>query len=233
MQIHNGIEIVDLALRYKDNLIIGDVQIGHEESLQKEGYFIPRFNLDEIVKRLDKIFSKVKVKRIIINGDIKHEFGSILRQEWKDLFSLFDYLLKNVEEIILVKGNHDIVLGPVASKRNIKLYDYYNLDNITILHGHKIVPDLRDVIVIGHEHPAISFKEKRYERFKCFLKGKWHNKILIVMPSFNFLTEGSDVTKEQFLGPFLKNQNIDNFDVYIVEDNNILPFGKVKNIKNL
>ena len=231
MQIHTGIEIIDLALKYKDNLIIGDIQLGHEESLQREGFFIPKFNLQEIIKRLDKIFSQVKVRRIIVNGDIKHEFGSILRQEWKDILAFFDYLFTKVEEIILIKGNHDIILGPLANKKNIKIYDYLNIDNLTILHGHKVIPDLRSIIIIGHEHPAISFKEKKYERFKCFLKGKWHDKILIVMPSFNFLTEGSDITKEEFLSPFLKDNNLDEFEVYVVEDK-VYKFGKLREIIN-
>ncbi|MEK6861185.1 MAG: metallophosphoesterase [Nanoarchaeota archaeon] len=231
MQIHTGIEIIDLALKYKDNLIIGDIQLGHEESLQREGFFIPKFNLQEIIKRLDKIFSQVKVRRIIVNGDIKHEFGSILRQEWKDILAFFDYLFTKVEEIILIKGNHDIILGPLANKKNIKIYDYLNIDNLTILHGHKVIPDLRSIIIIGHEHPAISFKEKKYERFKCFLKGNWHDKILIVMPSFNFLTEGSDITKEGFLSPFLKDNNLDEFEVYVVEDK-VYKFGKLREIIN-
>ncbi|MCX6711545.1 MAG: phosphoesterase, partial [Candidatus Woesearchaeota archaeon] len=81
MKIYDNIEIVDLALKYKDNLILGDIHIGLEECINKEGVLIPRFQLEEVFSRLDKIFSKVKVKNIIINGDIKHEFGTISRQE--------------------------------------------------------------------------------------------------------------------------------------------------------
>ena len=128
----------------------------------------------------------------------------------------------------MVRGNHDIVLDPVAEKRNIKVVDSYNIGDVTITHGHKIIPNLGKVIVIGHEHPAISFRERKNERFKCFLLGKWKGKTLIVQPSFNLLAAGSDVTKGEFLSPFLK-EGVSNFDVYVVEDG-VRYFGKIKNV---
>src|SRR3989344_1005989 len=230
MKIYDEIEIIDLALKYKDILIMGDVQLGYEESMNKKGYLIPKFNLDEIIKRLDKIFSKVKVEKIIINGDIKHEFGEILKQEWNDVLKFIDYLLTKVKEIIFIKGNHDIALEPIARKRNIQIVEKYEIDNISILHGHKLLSDLRKIIIIGHEHPAVSFGEKKYEKYKCFLKGKFEKHTLIALPSFNFLTVGSDITKEQFLSPYLKESKIENFEVYAVEDK-VYYFGKVKDLE--
>ena len=72
---------------------------------------------------------------------------------------------------------------------------------------------------------------RKSEKYKCFLKGEHRDKVLIVMPSFNFLIEGSDVTKEERLSPFLK-ESIDDFEVYAVEDK-IYYFGKIKNIAKL
>src|SRR3989344_4621525 len=227
MEIYDEIEIIDLALKYKNILIIGDVQLGYEESMSKKGYLIPKFNLDEIIKRLNNIFSEVKVEKIIINGDIKHEFGGILKQEWDDVLKFIDYLLTKVKEVIFIKGNHDIALGPIARKRNVQIVEKYEIDDISILHGHKLMPELRKIVIIGHEHPAISFGEKKYEKYKCFLKGKCKKHILIALPSFNFLTIGTDITKEQFLSPYLKEAKIGNFEVYAVEDK-IYYFGKVK-----
>ena len=227
MKIYDDIEIVDLALKYKDNLILGDIHIGLEECMNKEGVLIPRFQLEEVLDRLDKIFSKVKVKNIIINGDIKHEFGTISRQEWRDTLKVLDYL-REKGNVILIKGNHDTILGPIADKKEIKILDYYKIDDITILHGHKIIPDLNKVIIIGHEHPAISFKERPSEKFKCFLRGKYRNHILIVIPSFNFVAEGTNILKEKLLSPFLQ-QDLSKFEVFVVEDK-VYNFGKLKDI---
>ena len=233
MEIEKGIEIVDLALKYKNHLIISDLQLGYEDSLFASGVLVPSINLKSIKERLEKIFSQVKdIDTVIINGDIKHEFGRITNQEWHETADFFEYILKKVKKIILIKGNHDVVLGPLAKKENIEVKEYYQLDNITILHGHKIIPNLSEVIVIGHEHPAVSFPEKPYEKFKCFLKGRWHNKTLIVMPSFTFLNEGSDVTKEQRLSPFLMNEEIGNYEVYAIEDK-VYKFGKVNKLASL
>jgi len=228
MEILKGIKIIDLALYIKKEkiLVIGDVHIGYEEALNKQGILIPRFQFQEILKRLDKIFAKVKAELIIINGDLKHEFGTISDQEWRQTLKIIDYLSEKAK-IILIKGNHDNILGPIANKRNIEIVDSYNVKDITILHGDKIINNLNKVIIMGHEHPAISFKE-RDDKFKCFLKGKYGKSDLIVMPSFTQVVEGSNMLKEKLLSPYLK--DIKNFEVYVVEDK-IYYFGKIKDLR--
>ena len=246
MEIVKGVEIVDLALKYKDMLILGDVQLGYEESLHAYGFFVPRFNVDEVIRRLEKIFARVSVSTVIVNGDIKHEFGRISRSEWNDTLRFLDYLAAKVQKIILVRGNHDIFLGPLAKKRNIEVVEYVQDGDVTILHGHNIIPNLTKIIIIGHEHPAVSFREKPYAKFKCFLKGRWHNKTLIVMPSFTSLTEGSDVTREEVLSPFLEHQDLGEYEVFVVEEcnetekrgsklaeGNVLYFGKLRELQGL
>lgn len=228
MEILKDIRIVDLSLYLKKHkiLIIGDLHIGYEEALNKQGILIPRFQFQDIIKRLDKIFRKVKVNLIIINGDVKHEFGIISDQEWRHTLKIIDYLSKKAK-LILIKGNHDKILKPIANKRNIEIRNSYNIDNITVLHGDKLINELNEVIIIGHEHPAISFKS-RDDRFKCFLKGDYKKRKLIVMPSFNLVVGGSDVLKEKLLSPYLK--NIGNFEVYIIEDK-IYYFGRIKDLR--
>ena len=222
MNISPNIKIIDLALyltKYK-TLILADSHIGYEEALNKQGILIPRFHFQDQVKRLEKIFKKVKPKTIIINGDVKHEHGTISKQEWRHTLRLIDFLSKHCKRLILVKGNHDKILGPIAEKRKVEVADNVLLDNILITHGHKLVKDLKQIktIIIGHEHPAVGIKEgARVETYKCFLKGKYKNKTLIVQPSFNLVTEGSDITKEKILSPFLK-QDLKNFECYIVAD---------------
>ena len=58
------------------------------------------------------------------------------------------------------------------------------------------------------------------------------------MPSFNLLTHGSNVLKENLLSPFLT--DIENFEVYILEPtedlntlSKILYFGKIKDIRRI
>jgi len=236
MEILEGVEVIDLALFVKKHktLIIADVHLGFEEALNKQGVFVPRFQFREIISRLKPILEKAKPYTIIINGDLKHEFGSISEQEWLETLGILDFLSGHCKKIVLVRGNHDTILGPIADKRNVEVRDYVVLGSLYVCHGHKIPENAGFLkaksVIIAHEHPAVSIREyPRSELFKCYLKGKYKNKQLIVMPSFNLVTEGTDVLKEELLSPFLK-KGIGSFDVFVVEDK-IYDFGKLSDLK--
>jgi putative SbcD/Mre11-related phosphoesterase len=236
MEIIKGIEIKGKALWIKKEkaLIIGDSHIGYEEALAKQGFLVPRSMFLEMKKDLKELL-KLKPELVIINGDLKHEFGEISIQEWQEALEIIDMIPKT-SKIILIKGNHDKILEPIARKRDVEVRDFLILGENAILHGHKMLIDEEiqnkkvKTIIIGHEHPAISIQDNlKREKFKCFLKGKWHGKNLIVMPSFFLGTEGSDVKTEKLFSPFLKEQKIGNFEVFIVGDKTYR-FGKVKDI---
>jgi len=147
------------------------------------------------------------------------------------VLALLDFLLKK-SKVVLVKGNHDPVLEPILKKRALKLVDYYSIDNIYFCHGHTIPKnkdfDNSNLIVIGHEHPAIGLREgSRVEKYKCYLKGRYKDKILLVQPSFNSISEGTDILREKLLSPFLT--NINDFEVYVVSEE-IMYFGRVKDL---
>ena len=47
--------IIDLALKIKDYLIISDLHLGYEQSLNAEGIMVPKFQYPHIVNRLNEI----------------------------------------------------------------------------------------------------------------------------------------------------------------------------------
>ena len=226
MNILPDLEIVDLALKYKDNIIIGDLHLGFEESLIKQGFLIPFSQLKKTIARLEKIIKKSKPKTIIINGDLKDEFSRISKQEWNEVSQCIEFLQKR-SKVIFVKGNHDTILEPIAKKKNIEIKQRIDLDDITIVHGDKLFKEVRKTIIISHEHPAISFKERPDEKYKCFLLGKYKSHNLIVLPSFNLLPPGSDITKEEHHSPYIK--NLSNFKVFVIQDR-VYDFGKTEDI---
>ena len=238
MNILPNAEIVDLALYLKSTLVISDVHIGYEESLNRQGVLIPRLQFDEIIGRMERIFSILQdknIEKIVINGDLKHEFGTISEQEWRNTLKFLDLLAKHCKEIVLIKGNHDTILGPIARKRNVKIVQNIIIGDILVAHGDKIPSSDMigkvSTIIIGHAHPAISLKEgSKIETYKCFLKGKYKGKNLIVQPSFNSMIEGTNILRNEIISPFLK-QNLDNFEIYIMEDK-AYNFGKLKNLRN-
>ncbi|HLD72653.1 MAG TPA: metallophosphoesterase [Candidatus Nanoarchaeia archaeon] len=233
MKINPDLELIDLGiwLPKEKILILSDFHLGYEEYLHQKGILLPRFQVEEIIQRLKLIFQKVKPKIIVINGDLKHDFSNNAAQEWNDVLKVLKFIQNHCQKIILIKGNHDNYLQTIAAKMKIKVVEELILKNILILHGDKIKPFPKSIktIIIGHEHPAITLREKsKIEKFKCFLKGKWRNKELIVMPSFNPLLEGTDILKEKLLSPFLT--DISNFELLAVGEKEIYNFGKIKKL---
>ena len=228
MDISKGFRIIDLALWWEAEklLIINDLHIGYEEALQHKGVLVPRFQLEEMRNMLERVFRQVRPETIIVNGDLKHEFGRILRQEWKEILAFFDFLAEHTKKIILIKGNHDVIIGPVAERKGVEVVKELRLGDTLIIHGDALVETAAKRLIIGHEHPAITLREgSKGEKYKCFLRGKWKRKELLVMPSFNPLLEGTDILKEQLLSPFL--MDLQNFYVFIVGKENVFAFGRV------
>jgi uncharacterized protein len=238
-----GIEAVGLTLFIKSEktLIFSDLHLGFEEELNALGFMLPKFQFKETVKYLAKVFSRLKgkeIKRIIINGDLKHEFGDISRQEWREVTGIIDFLKKRCQELILVRGNHDSILAPIAKARGVDLVDHFYLKKlgIYIAHGHKIDKNkdlaAAKIIIIGHGHPALALTDSvRTEKIKCFLVGKWKKKRIIQLPSLNFITEGSDVLYEGTFSPYLA-EGIGDYEIFGVEGFTVLYFGKLSSISD-
>jgi len=234
MELLAGIESIrpSLWLKVSKTLILGDLHLGYEENLQQGGLLIPKFQLEQILLQLQKIFQKIKPKQIIINGDLKHQFSKISTQEWNDALRVIDYLQRICKNIILIRGNHDTIIESIARQKNLSIVNEYQIDKTLIIHGDKLIETDAKIIIIGHEHPAVTLKDQsKSEKYKCFLKGKWQNKQLIVMPSFNPLLEGTNLLTQKTLSPFL--DNIDNFEVFAVGEEQTYNLGKIKKLKEM
>lgn len=241
MEILPGVEIVDLGLYFVKEKILAvtDFHFGYENAMIAQGILLPRHQLADTLARLRGIFgrlknNKQKIDKIIILGDIRHEFGYLGRQEIRDVTAAIDLMKSNSKKVVILKGNHDTMHKYIENLAEVKTE--FAAKGILFLHGDKI-PEKKKLngvklIVIGHEHPAITISDNfASERVKCFLKGKWSGLNLIIMPSFNLMTEGTDVLSEKLLSPFLK--NLSGFEAYAVAGGEILKFGSIKNLKNL
>jgi len=233
-------EFVDKALWFpvEKILCISDLHIGYENSLNSAGVFLPRFQFEQILSDLKRIFEKTgKVKEVIINGDLKHEFGRISEQEWNETLKVLRFLQENSEKIVIVKGNHDKSLEPIVRRMEIELEDFYVRGNTCFSHGERLIPECFDRkierIVLGHRHPAVSIADKyKEERYKCFLVGKYRKKEVVILPSFFPLIEGSDIVNSDSDLLFIPEEKLRNFDVYVVGDKlEVLKFGKLRDLK--
>jgi len=217
-------------------LVVGDLHLGYEESLNVSGVSFSEKMFNEMIVYFDSVFEKIgKVDKIVLLGDVKHDFSGNTKQEWNSVLKLFDYLLLHCKKIIVTKGNHDNYLKAIAGKRSIEVLDCYIWQNVAFVHGNKEYSEMTDknveYWVIGHGHPAIKIRDEvKVEKYKCFLEGKFGGRKIIILPSFVEFNEGSDV-REYDLGLAWK-FDLKKFSVLVVrEDLNVLNFGKLKNIR--
>lgn len=240
-----GFEFIDKALYLpeKEILVIADLHIGYEEALNKEGIFVPRTQFRELNRDLKRVFKslkdgKKKISKIVVLGDLKHEFGEISQQEWRETKEILDLLKKKAKKVILIKGNHDTILEPIARRKELKIRDFYIEDRICFLHGHKLFPECLDkkikMLVLGHRHPAVVLADKyKKEKYKCFLFGKWKGKEIILMPSFFSFIVGSDVLNESLQNYlFISDKELEKFEVFVVSPvgDKVYRFGELRSL---
>lgn len=202
-----GARIVDLALMANDYLVISDLHLGYEEALNYQGVMVPKFQYPLLTNRLEEVLFQQKAEGIIINGDFKHEFGKISRQEWSETLDFVDFLRNHFQGIILIQGNHDPLTPIIARKTGLEMHKHYSTGDFLVMHGDQVPGNWDEIdektIIIGHEHPTLGLRSgERVEKMKCYLKGQFQGKNLVLMPSFNFVSEGSDILHEKPLSRF-------------------------------
>jgi putative SbcD/Mre11-related phosphoesterase len=181
----------------------------------------------------------VILDKIVLLGDVKHVFGTVLREEWDYIGKVLVWLEKKCKKLVVIEGNHDKILSPILKNVNIVGEDYYIWKELAFIHGDKRFDEIEDkevkYLIMGHGHPAIKISDGvKVEKFKCFLVGnekigKVKRKVIVV-PSFFPLIEGSDV-REFSLG-LAWDFNFDNFDVKVIGKNlEVLDFGRLNKLK--
>ncbi len=226
-----------LYIKRLNALVISDIHLGLEYVLANKGVYVPRIQYKKVIEKIEKILKIVSPKILIINGDIKHEFSETSYHEYKEVFDFLNYLKEIFDEIILIKGNHDNYIERITKKFDINVYKELVLNGYYFTHGHKIFEGFNKnykKIIIGHEHPAITLIDEvgSKTKYKCFLIGL----NVIVLPSISYYSYGTNVNmipKEELLSPILKEFDIYEFNTYVVEEDLVLNFGKLKNLTML
>lgn len=232
-------------------LVIADLHIGFSFELDKSGIKIPS-QVNDMKRTIRKLIKKTSAKRLIINGDLKHEVPGISYQEMREI----PEFLKEISEVVrvdLVKGNHDTFLEKL-SLEGIKIHGSrgLKLERFGFVHGHAW-PSKKlltcDYLILGHTHPVVQFKDKFGYRMiePVWVKGKIQKEKIkekyklkktgrlevIIMPAFNHLLGGTVINdkraNDELLGPLLKNEFVDmkNAEIYLLDGTYL---GKLKNL---
>ncbi|MDK2795883.1 MAG: uncharacterized protein PWQ58_1082 [Archaeoglobaceae archaeon] len=211
------------ALIIEKTAVIADLHLGIENAMQNVGIAIPRMQITDIIERTSNLIKKYDLRRLIVAGDLKHEFSTNLPYEWEDV----KRFVESVEiELSVVRGNHDNYLAAILAEYSIELKEYEKVGDYYVIHGHRDFDF--EKIIMGHEHPAVKVRVRgAMYSFPCFLVA---DKSKIVLPAFSKLVAGSDVLQKNFLSPILAKAK--SFEVYAVEDE-VFYLGELETLRNL
>jgi DNA ligase-associated metallophosphoesterase len=165
-------------------LIAADVHLGKVGHFRKAGIAVPRdMEQNELAVLSDLIFEH-KPKKIIFLGDFFH---SDMNADW-DWFILWRSQFPKLE-IILIKGNHDIIDDKYYEQLNIVLYDQLLIGPFLMVHHPLIEEDLQQAkgySFCGHIHPGVSLagRARQQVTLPCFAFGARQ----AILPSFGKFT---------------------------------------------
>jgi uncharacterized protein len=165
-------------------LIAADVHLGKVGHFRKAGIAVPRdMEQNELAVLSDLIFEH-KAEKLILLGDFFH---SDMNSDW-DWFILWRSQFPKLE-IILVRGNHDIIDENHYSSLNIILHDQLLIGPFLMLHHPLTEERLQQAegySFCGHIHPGISLtgKGRQHITLPCFAFGARQ----AILPSFGKFT---------------------------------------------
>ncbi len=112
MNIIDGLPI--LYLEDENTLVLTDLHLGIESIMSEDGTYIPHNQTQKLTKIVSQYVTAIKPKILVLNGDVKHSFHEPTRIENRDVKNFLQTIAPLVDEIHIIKGNHDIFLNWVT-----------------------------------------------------------------------------------------------------------------------
>lgn len=143
-------------------IVVADLHLGWEMALSREGIHVPS-QTPKLLRRMVDIIVAYKPEKLLILGDVKHTVATAETMEWQDVPDFFSTLEKRVQEISIIRGNHDGNLEPLLPE-NVRILPASGvaMGDLGFFHGHRWPsPTLLDckTLVMGHVHPVVTFRD--------------------------------------------------------------------------
>jgi hypothetical protein len=214
-------------------IVIADLHLGYESALANDGMMVPRIQTKQMIESLTGILDDLEPDRVVVLGDLKHEFSRNLDQEWREVRSVLS-LLSDSSDVVVVRGNHDNYLATITSGMDIPLVDSLDVDGITLVHGH--VECGSRPIILGHEHPSVRLMDTvgAYVKLPCFIHDPELD--IIVVPAFSPLALGTDlasVEEGDFFSPILRDNEMGRSMVTACSDIGLMQLGTLSGLSGL
>ncbi|MBS7621107.1 metallophosphoesterase [Candidatus Bathyarchaeota archaeon] len=143
-------------------LVVADLHIGWEIALSEKGIHVPT-QMPKLLQKLKMLISRFRPEKLLIVGDVKHTVATAEISEWHDVPDFFTELKTQVQEIQVIRGNHDGNLDPLLPE-GVKTLPSSGtiIGDVGFFHGHRWPsPALLKckTIVMGHVHPVVGFHD--------------------------------------------------------------------------
>ena len=147
-------------------LVVADLHIGWERVWSESGIYVPS-QADKLRKKLLSLVEKYKPDRLILLGDVKQAITKVSMEEWREIPEFFEALTEHLDEVIVIRGNHDGDLEPLTTP-TIRILPSTGLTigsnpSIGLFHGHAWPsPEVlsSEILVMGHIHPVVWFRDR-------------------------------------------------------------------------
>ncbi|MCD6443604.1 metallophosphoesterase [Candidatus Bathyarchaeota archaeon] len=210
-------------------LVAADLHIGWEITLSGYGIYVPS-QAKRFLRRIARIIRRVKPSTLVFLGDLKHTIGKLGKSEWMDVPEFLEAVKSMVDRVVIVPGNHDGDIEALTPE-DVEITESGGIDlwgEVGLFHGHSWPkPELFNcrTLVMGHIHPAVTFRDRFSNRFlrrvwvkadidpcclssyiekRALVKRKEDFEVrserLIIMPSFNGFMKGralNEATSEE------------------------------------
>lgn len=165
----------------RKTLIVSDLHFGKTGHFRKSGIAVPQTVYKEDLQRLVQLFHFFKPEKLLVVGDFFHSTANVELDWFKKWRCDFSFL-----EIILVKGNHDILQSWWYRETQIDVVEK-ELQTGPFLFTHDKCDDHADLYTFcGHIHPGIYLQGlgKQSLRLPCFYFAEDH----CILPAFSKFT---------------------------------------------
>ncbi|MBN1678134.1 MAG: metallophosphoesterase [Candidatus Thermoplasmatota archaeon] len=215
-------------------LVVADLHLGYEAALEDEGLSIPRVQTSKIGQYLMEVIDEVRPSRLIVAGDMKHNFSRNLTQEWQDV-DRFVRMLSGRVKLEVIKGNHDNYLGAILGGYGVPLSMETDCAGVRILHGHRGALK-HGMTIMGHIHPSIRLRDSVGATLKnpCFL---FDPKLkVLVLPALSLVSPGTDIIGQVWadgVSPLLPETGLSTFEPIAFSGTKPLIFPTVAKLRML
>ena len=143
-------------------MAIADLHIGWEMALSQKGIHVPS-QTSKLLKKLTDLLATYKPEKLLILGDVKHTVATAEIGEWQDVPEFFNQLKKQIDDILVIRGNHDGNLEPLLPE-SVKILPAtgMSIGEVGFFHGHRWPsPALLKcrTLVMGHVHPTVALRD--------------------------------------------------------------------------